>query len=82
MMTEFINDGGVVGKLNPIQSVVEKQTVKVVCFADDGAFEFRVLEKAIIPLCDVHEYIKSKFNLHKNAKWLLLPHEVEVGETE
>jgi len=82
MMTEFIIDGGVGVEFNPIQDVVEKQTVKVVCFADDGAFEFRVLEKAIIPLYDVHEFIKSRFNLHRNAKWLLLPHEVEISETE
>lgn len=81
MMTEFIN-GDVGVEYSPIQNVIENQKVKVVCFADDGAFEFHVLEKASIPLYDVHEFIKSKFNLHKNAKWLLLPHEIEISETE
>ena len=53
--------------------ITEKQFLRVMCIDDDDAFDFRVLENVEKPADEVHDFIKSKFAVHKNAKWILLP---------
>lgn len=50
-----------------------RQLLRVMCIVDDGAFDFRVLENVEKPADEVHEFITSKFYIHKNAKWMLIP---------
>ena len=53
--------------------ITEKQFLRVMCIDDDDAFDFRVLENVEKPADEVHDFIKSKFAVNKNAKWILLP---------
>lgn len=53
--------------------ITERQFLKVMCIDDDDAFDFRVLENVDKPVEEVSDFISSKFKIHKNAKWILLP---------
>lgn len=53
--------------------ITERQFLKVMCIDDDDAFDFRVLENVDKPVEEVSDFISSKLQIHKNAKWILLP---------
>lgn len=61
-------------------SPIKKLSLKVVCIVENDNFDFNVLENEVKSVDEVYEFIKSKYYLHKNAKWLLLPYSVEPNE--
>lgn len=46
---------------------------KVMCVTDDGAFDFKVLKNVEVMRDEVSKFIDSNLDIHKDAKWVILP---------
>lgn len=47
--------------------------MKILCIEDDGAFDFTVLESAVIERGRIGEIVDLMMKKYKTAKWIIMP---------
>lgn len=53
---------------------VEKEFLKIVCVDESDPLEYKILEDANrSSLQEVHEFISSRYDKHKGARWIMYP---------